>query len=373
MRVLLVGNYIPDKQRSMERYAQILRHSLSAETLHLTLLRPPVVMLRLPVLPQGLRKWFGYIDKYLFFPPLLRLRASSFDLVHICDHSNAVYHPFTGSTPCLITCHDMLAIRGGLGDDEACCEASWLGRQLQRWILRSLAFAPFLAFVSEFTCSDFVRLTRRGHGEGLRVVLNPLNAPFFPASDQESLRRAQPELLTSPYLLMVGSSLPRKNRETAIRLLKQLADRWDGVLVIAGAPLSSIQRALAVEQGVMDRIREMAHPDHALLNALYSHAHGLLFPSLAEGFGWPVIEAQQCECPVICSNVTAVPEVAGEGAIVCAPDDLPAMAAAVLRLRDPIERRKLIAAGRANLVRFDQATFREEYLSFYRHIQTAPP
>jgi len=369
MRVLLVGNYAPDQQQSMYRYASLLRQSLASETLQLTILRPPALLTRLPGLPRNLYKWLGYIDKYLLFPPLLRLRASAFDLIHICDHSNAVYHPWTGNTSCLITCHDMLAIRGGLGDDEVFCAPTSLGRYLQRWILRSLATAQFIAFDSLFTRNDFLRLTRRRLDDDLPVIYLPLNAPFSPVAQQELLLKFHPELIQSPYLLMVGSSHPRKNREAAIRLLNQLGASWDGVLVVAGAELSAGQRALAAKFGVTTRIREIANPDHDLLNALYVYAHALLFPSRAEGFGWPVIEAQQCDCPVICSNATSVPEVAGSGAIACGPDDLPAMGSAVLRLSDLSERRKLIAAGRANILRFDLDQFREKYLAFYRHIQ----
>lgn len=369
MRVLLVGNYAPDRQQSMQRYASLLSESLASENLQLTILRPPALLTKLHGLPRNLYKWLGYIDKYLLFPPLLRLRASGFDLIHICDHSNVVYHPWTGNTPFLITCHDMLAIRGAIGDDEVFCDSTWMGRYLQRWILRSLSTAPFVAFDSLFTRNDFLRLTRRRPGADLPVILLPLNSPFSSVTQQELLCKTHPDLLQTPFLLMVGSSHPRKNREAAIRLLKQLGASWDGLLVVAGAELSAGQRALASKSAVTTRIRQIPNPNHNLLNALYVHAHALLFPSHAEGFGWPVIEAQQCDCPVICSNVTSVPEVAGSGAIVCGPDDLPAMASAVLRLADPSERRQLIAAGRTNILRFDVDQFRDKYLAFYRHIQ----
>lgn len=373
MRVLLVGNYAPDRQQSMQRYASLVSQSLASEKLQLTIFSPPALLTRLPGLPHRLCKWLGYIDKYLLFPPLLRLRASAFDLIHICDHSNAVYHPWTSNTSCLITCHDMLAIRGGLGDAGVFCQPTWLGRYLQRWILRSLATAPFVAFDSLFTRNDFLRLTCRRPNDDLPVILLPLNAPFSTVTQQELLLKSHPELLQTPYLLMVGSSHPRKNREAAIRLLKQLGGSWDGVLVVAGSELSAGQRALAAKFGVTTRIREIANPDHDLLNALYVYAHALLFPSHAEGFGWPVIEAQQCDCPVICSDATSVPEVAGSGAIVCGPDDLPAMASAVLRLSDPSKRREIIDAGRINITRFDPAQFRDQLLAFYRHIHPFSP
>jgi glycosyltransferase involved in cell wall biosynthesis len=161
--------------------------------------------------------------------------------------------------------------------------------------------------------------------------------------DREILRSTVAELLQTPYLLMVGSSDPRKNRQAGIRLLHRLGSRWRGKLVIAGQKISTPEGVLAADLGVTGRILQVINPDHALLNALYVRAHALLFPSHSEGFGWPVIEAQQCGCPLICSTATSLPEVAGAGAILCDPSDLEAMASAVLRLEDPAARAALLA------------------------------
>jgi glycosyltransferase involved in cell wall biosynthesis len=262
----------------------------------------------------------------------------------------------------------MLAVRGGLRDQYAWRRSTWTGRLVQHWILSSLASAPFLAFVSQYTRADLLRLAPVPLSSDLGVVLSPLNSPFSPSVDLEILGSREPQLIVSPYLLMVGSSLARKNRETAFLVLAELAGRWDGLLVLAGSALTREQNYLVHQLGLAGRIVEIMHPDHALLNALYVQAHALLFPSRAEGFGWPVIEAQQCECPVICSSATAVPEVAGVGAIICDPDDVPAMASAVISLENPAIRSRMIEKGRANLARFDPAAFRSQYRAFYEHI-----
>jgi glycosyltransferase involved in cell wall biosynthesis len=247
---------------------------------------------------------------------------------------------------------------------------------LQRWILTALASSPAIALASQSTLNDFLHLTNRTRDEvgfTLRVIYLHLNAPFTATADREILRNTVPKIMKTPYLLMVGSSEPRKNREASIRLLHRLGSRWRGRLVIAGQPLSPSERALAAELGVCERISEVVAPEHALLNALYVQAHALLFPSLSEGFGWPPIEAQQCGCPVICSTATSVPEVAGAGAILCDPSDLDAMASAVLRLEDPAARAALLVAGRANLTRFDSEVIRDQYLDFYRTVSSPPP
>lgn len=352
----------------MASYAQILRDSLCSHGWSAHIATPPAVAGSLPWIPNSLRKWIAYVDKYLLFPPRLWLLARKFDVVHICDHSNAMYHPWTGSTPCLITCHDMLAVRGGLGDSSVWCQASWFGRILQRWILWSLISAPFLVFVSHYTRADFLRLTQRTLRADLGVVLNPLNAPFSPSASTDVIFNAFPQLHKTPFLLMVGSSLPRKNREAAIRTMAYLRNDWKGFLVFAGSPLTTAQHAIALRLGVLDRILQIVNPSHELLNSLYVHAHALLFPSYAEGFGWPIIEAQQCDCPVICSTATAIPEVAGDGAVLCNPDDVAAMASTVFCLQDHTFRTQLIEKGRVNSARFDLAIFLSDYLAIYQRI-----
>ena len=86
---------------------------------------------------------------------------------------------------------------------------------------------------------------------------------------------------------------------------------------------------------------------------LLSGALAFVFPSLYEGFGLPVLEAQACGCPVVCSNTSSLPEVAGEGALLVDPTDTEALAAAMARLAgDPALRASLVERGFANLKRF---------------------
>ena len=87
--------------------------------------------------------------------------------------------------------------------------------------------------------------------------------------------------------------------------------------------------------------------------ALLSGALGFVFPSLYEGFGFPVLEAQACGCPVVCSTTSSLPEIAGDGAILLNPEDIAGWARTMNRLAsDPELRSGLIQRGRANLSRF---------------------
>lgn len=366
LRVLLIGNYEHDRQESMQRFADLLARELPARGVEARLVKPAPRLGRLKPDAEGLGKWLGYLDKFVLFP--LAPHLAWCDVVHVCDHSNAMYCHRTTARPTLVTCHDFLAMRGALGEDTD-CPAGRAGRHLQRWILSGLRRARALAAVSTFTLGDAQRLV--GSGPRLDVVLNGLNQPFHPLPPEETARRLAPLLPAlggRPYLLHVGSNLRRKNREAVLRVGALIRDRWPGVLVFAGQPLTPELRALAARLGLEGRVLEVARPDDLQLEALYAGAHAFLFPSRHEGFGWPIIEAQACACPVVCSDCGPFREVAGDGALIRALADEEGMAEDVLRMGDPGQRAALVARGDANLARFATARMVDDYIALYRRL-----
>jgi glycosyltransferase involved in cell wall biosynthesis len=106
-------------------------------------------------------------------------------------------------------------------------------------------------------------------------------------------------------------------------------------------------------RGMQERVRLLGWLGDAELEGLYASATCMAFPSLAEGFGLPVLEAMARGLPVACSNVTSLPEVAGEAALYFDPLDLPAMSGAIERLLGDRElRQRLAAAGREQAAHF---------------------
>ena len=319
----------------------------------------------LPFLPFIARKYLAYVDKLLIFPIWLAIQARAFDRVHIADHGNAFYAFCCPSHKSIITCHDLLAIRGAMGDASSFCSASPIGIWLQRLIMAGLRRAGAVAFVSEATFRDFQRLIVYPARQRRAVILNPLNSPFsadphaFPLSPAELVQIPQ-----VPYLLMVGSALPRKNRALALQLLERFGSGSPYHVVFAGAPLTESEKVFHQTHLLGKRLISIERPSHALLNRLYCQAHALLFPSFAEGFGWPLVEAQTCRCPVIASRATSVPEVAGDGALYAEPTDVASFASHVHTLQDPAERARLIALGLANTRRFSTEVVAEAYRRF---------
>lgn len=368
LRVLLIGNYDHDRQESMQRFADLLVRELPLRGLEVRLVKPAAHLGRFKPAAGGVGKWLGYVDKFALFPLALPTHLEWCDVVHVCDHSNSMYCSRTRSRPTVVTCHDLLAVRGALGEDTD-CPAGFAGRHLQRWILTGLRHAHRLAAVSTYTLTDAKRLV--GAGPRLGLVLNGLNQPFSPVATEEVTRRLAPLLPTvgsRPYVLHVGSNLRRKNREAVLRVGALIKDRWPGDLVFAGQPLTAELRTLAQQLGLAGRIHEVVRPDDAQLEALYAGAHAFLFPSRHEGFGWPIIEAQACACPVVCSDCGPFSEVAGDGALIRDLADEVGMAEDLLLLCDPLQRSRLITRGTANLARFATARMIDEYVALYREL-----
>lgn len=372
IRVLLVANYEPDGQESMLRYASWLERTLNSHGYSVTVARPQPFFsssVQTPVL----RKYLGYFDKFLLFPWHLRGLANAHDLVHIADHSNSMYLRTVRKKPNLITCHDLIGVRGARGDFPL-SRTGWTGGILQRWILSCLRGARNVLCVSRKTADDLRALTS-GNGAAkteaqLRVVYNALNWSFKPGAALSAGLISRLGLRPDEqYMLHVGGNHWYKNRAGVVRIFAQLAgmEEFSGVkLVLAGQPWTRDLRNLIGEEKLSDLTIEALDVTNPELEALYGNALALLFPSIEEGFGWPILEAQACGCPVITNRRPPMSEVAGKGAILIDPSDIEASASTILLgLKD---RERLRAEGFRNLERFDPEAIAEQYFAFYDYI-----
>jgi len=365
MRILLVANYKPDRQKSMARYAELLYSELLKRGYEAEIIQPVPVVARFVSAGNRLFHWLAYVDKFILFPPLLWWRARRADVVHVCDHSNSFYLRWTGKIPNLITAHDALAIRSALGHFPQ-NPTRWAGVRLQRWILAGLMHAGRIVCVSEKTRQDFQSLLFGG--PPMTVISNPLSGEFRSAraEDVTAVRAACGLVAGDEYLLHVGKDNWYKNRPGVLRIFSELREfpRFRQVkLIMAGAPLPGALRETARELG---GVMECVEPSDKQLRALYTGALALLFPSLEEGFGWPILEAQACGCPVITSARPPMSEVGGQAAILIDPEDT-AKAAAVIAAGIQ-EADTLRLAGLANARAYSLDNTIDRYCEIYREI-----
>ena len=370
--VLLIGNYPADQQQSMQRFALMMQRGLTKAGVSAELIQPEVFFGRIRFAGAFVAKWLGYLDKFLLFPGQLRRKLrGGFAVVHICDHSNAMYSRRLSGRPVVATCHDLLAVRGAKGEVPD-CPASATGKYLQRWIVAGLRRCHAVACPSAATLRDAARIIGQGaDAPRLLQIRLGLNYPYQKqAPERARALLSQVDRLRSggAFALHVGSNLRMKNREGVLRIFALTKKQWDGQLVFAGQKLTPELRSLGKELGVLERVVEVEGPDNELLEALYSSALVLLFPSRYEGFGWPIIEAQACSCPVICSDREPMAEVGGSAALTAPVEDEAAMARALLRLTDPAERAVWSEKSLQNAERFQMDKMIAQYIELYRSL-----
>lgn len=267
-----------------------------------------------------------------------------------------VYHGTTGSLPMgyrgrsVITVHD-LAIYS---------HPEWFpGGQFfsRRFVVpASVRNAAKVIAVSHFTKSELQRVFAVPP-EKIAVVHEGVEPP-----PPESWEESPPKELRKPYILYLGTVEPRKNVEGLVRAYASLAERFPKIvgateLVIAGGRGWKSERAFAaIEEAnkrlahAGPRVRVLGYVPEKEKHALMAHAAMFVFPSWHEGFGLPVLEAMNLGVPVITSNVTALPEIAGRGAALLVDPSREAELALAMKhlLEDDLRRSEL---GRRGLER----------------------
>ncbi len=230
----------------------------------------------------------------------------------------------------------------------------WYLRLTTKWHVRG---ARLILADSRATRDDLVELYGADPAR-VRVVYPGVDLHIFrPVRDPRRLEAVRAHYAGGArYVLYVGTLQPRKNVVRLVRAFARLAaEEPDAVLVLAGrpgwhtAPLDQAVRALGLER----RVRRPGYVPESDLPALLSGAELFAFPSLFEGFGFPVLEAQACGTPVLTSTTSSLPEVAGGAAWLVDPHDEEAIAAGLATLwRDQRLRRELAERGLANARRF---------------------
>jgi glycosyltransferase involved in cell wall biosynthesis len=164
--------------------------------------------------------------------------------------------------------------------------------------------------------------------------------------------------LTRPFLYYPAATWPHKNHKNLLAALKVMIERYgfDGELVLTGVAANVHQDVLAeiARLGLTDRVRMLGNVDYEVLPLLYALARVMVFPSMFEGFGIPLVEAMSSGCPVACSNAASIPEVVGDAAAMFDPRSIEEMAEVVWRIwESDVVRSGLIEKGLQRARLFD--------------------
>lgn len=338
--------------------------------------------------PRALARWAGYLDQYLLFPFELRarLRKDPADTLYVvCDQALGPWVALLTRRPHVVHCHDLLALRSALGELPQ-NPTSVTGRIYQRYIRWGFRQARHFIAISEKSRAE---LHRVGGVEPLtsEVVYNGLNYPHR-RLDRDTAQRvlgaAGLHADERGFLLHVGGGQWYKNTAGVVQLYAAHAKRAlrDGkspqpLWMVSPPPGEAVRVAMAALPAQAE-IRFFSGLSHHTLEAMYSHASALLFPSHAEGFGWPIVEALACGCPVITTAEAPMTEVGGELASYVArlhaDDNVQAWADGAANVLDGVlgrsaaelERWRVAAAGWTQ--RFTAEAAIDAYLSIYQRI-----
>ncbi|MEH1863711.1 MAG: glycosyltransferase family 1 protein [Nostoc sp.] len=365
MKILLIGNYQLDAIQSMDIFASMLENYLTKLGHQVRIIRPNPWFGKL-LSSAFLRKWLGYIDKFVLFPAELRQALSWADVVHICDQGNAVYVKYLRNVPHIITCHDLFPIRSGLGEFPE-CRTGWTGKQFQQMVMRGLNQGQKIACVSQQTQSDVLRLCSLSQSS-VSVIPMGLNYPYSPMTVIESQPRLKALGIPDDcqFILHIGANHWYKNRLGVLSIFYQLIlqlQQPEFYLVMVGKPMTDEMHQFIKTHNITQKVIELVEIDNESLRAIYSSATALLFPSLYEGFGWPIVEAQACGCPVFTSNRSPMNDVGGDAAIYIEPDRHKETAAEIIHNLPILKTLK--SKGFVNSQKFSPEKMISEYIKLY--------
>lgn len=203
--------------------------------------------------------------------------------------------------------------------------------------------------------------------EKIQVIYQPANdyfanARFLPVEKENILRKYG---LSFPFMLYVGAITYRKNVLSLVKTLPFLPQEVHIVLVGKGDKVAEIQH-FAHKNGVEKRLHILQNVPTIDLPALYQSAEAFVYPSLFEGFGLPILEAQHCGTPVIVGATGCFPETGGKGAIYVNQKNVEEMAFAMLSvLNEPIFKAEMSRKGRENAASFSAEKQAKEVFACY--------
>ena len=329
MQILLLSNFREDEQKSMLRFGSLLKKNCNNPEIEIFEIYPKSHLQRF-CLGSKLKKWGGYFDKYIIFPRIMQSllqKKPPFDLIHLIDHSNAVYLPKMSqycSTPTLTTCHDLIAIRTALGDFPAAPVTSAKGKRLQHWIRKSFEHSDFYACDSQETKRNLSEVVTRSKNRSQVIHLGTETVLESNSSMHSSFTF---NLEKTKFALHVGSDAWYKNRKALFHAFKFFCENnreSTFKLVVVGPKIQTHE----LDSQLVNWLRQNRHKVIFLSNItetelqlLYQHAVLFIFPSIIEGFGWPPLEARANGCPTITTKTGAIFEILGNEALYIEPND----------------------------------------------------
>jgi len=277
---------------------------------------------------RSVRNFDRFWNRFVTLPRVVRAAIPRFDAFHIVDHSYAHLVHSLPANRTGVYCHDLDAFRCLL-EPEKEPRPAWFRMMTQR-ILTGLQQAAIVFLISRAVGEELVR-RKLVQPKRLRLVPLGVAKEFSPANGSLGAPATE-EYATrsSPYLLHIGSCIPRKRIDLLLDLFARLRrDRPELMLVKAGDAWTEAQTAQIERLGIGGSIRHLGRPSRSQLADAIRRATVVVIPSDAEGFGLPVIESLACGTAVVASDIATLREAGGTVASYAPVGDIEAWVATI--------------------------------------------
>jgi glycosyltransferase involved in cell wall biosynthesis len=298
-------------------------------------------------------------------------KAYNCDLLH-CTSNTA---PLYTKTPLVTTLHDIIYM------EESVLKllknrASWyqkIGNLYRRIIVnRVVKKSKCLVTVSDFEKENITNFFKDNSINSIQTIHNGVSNHFMNCPDVMSLNNVKIKYnLPDQYMLHLANKDPRKNTKNVLKAFNGFLNSTstDYKLVMLGYNEQDLIKILTEikANNLIEKVVLLGYVPDQDLPAIYSLSQLFLFPSLREGFGIPIIEAMACGVPVITSNTSSMPEIAGDSACIVDPNDSDAIMQGILKISTDLEyKNELISKGLERCKKFSWNNMALQVLEVYK-------
>lgn len=355
MRLILINSYDIPFSKSMDLYTKSIEKGLKKK-IKVQIIYPKKILNKIDFKFLFIKKWLGYIDKYLIFGIRIFFSLNKKDIVHICDQANSILYPFIRSKYKIITCHDLIMVNYSKKKNN---KLNFFGKIYQKLILHYLIKFENIICVSKHTLKHLSRF-RKVKNKNIKVIYNSFNYNDL----KNNLKK---KIIDNKFFLHVGADIFYKNKLNLIKIYSEFFKKNKNYkLVLAGGVNSNKVLDLVKKLKLDENVIEIYNPNFNELKSLYLNAEALIFPSLFEGFGRPIIEAQALGCPVFTSNLPPMNEIGLDTVYYIDPLN-PKKSARIINNKIK-NKKEIILKAYKNAKRFDEKLISVQLLNYYKRL-----
>ena len=316
MKIVIFAHPEFINSESMTRYADMLVEGMKIRGHDVNVWTAKSIFSKLPV--KGyLKKWLGYLDQFFLFPIWVRIQLLKYSrdtLFVFTDHALGPWMNLVKNRPFVVHCHDFMAQKSALGMIRE-NKVNPLGKLYQKLIRKGYQNGSHFISVSEKTRTDLHKFLSE-EPRLSKVVYNGLNQNFKPGDRIKLGKILSNEFqveLKAGFILHVGGNQFYKNRKGVIKIYdtwRQISEQTLPLILIGSKPNKDLIK-LKQRSEYSSSIIFLTSICDEHLKLFYQAACVFLFPSLEEGFGWPIAEAMASGCPVVTTGDAPMTEVGG--------------------------------------------------------------